>query len=185
MFSSSDNGPGWSLVMYFRISEETCNQLKDLSTASPAVKLWAEWCEKAPHDPAWRGRFKVRHQFSLAADYLLTSTFVLQVINSCSNMEQLGFSSVIVSYNAKPILIRRTGTLFRGQNHMEFDVHVHKFENFAKQGIFQISSLCGNMYMQVGFVIEGRDDKELPETLFGCVAVNRPQEDQAEFLFDE
>lgn len=103
----------------------------------------------------------------------------------CSNMEQLGFSSVIVSYNGKPVLIRRTGSLFKGTNYMEFDVHVHKFDTFAKQGIFQISSLCGNMYMQVGFVIEGRDDSELPETLFGCVAVNRPQEDLAEFLFDE
>ena len=41
------------------------------------------------------------------------------------------------------------------------------------------------MYMQIGFVIEGRDDKELPETLFACVAVNRPQEDQADFIFDD
>jgi hypothetical protein len=165
IFSSSDNGPGWALVMYYRITEDTCQQLKDLSTASPAVKLWAEWCEKAAHDPAMRARFKV--------------------INMCSNMEQLGFSSVIVSYNGKPVLIRRTGSLFRGANYLEFDVHVHKFDTFAKQGIFQISSLCGNMYMQVGFVIEGREDSELPEVLFGCVAVNRPQEDLAEFLFDE
>lgn len=59
MFSSSDNGPGWALVMYFRITEDTCNQLKDLSTATPAVRLWAEWCEKAPHDAAMRVRFKV------------------------------------------------------------------------------------------------------------------------------
>lgn len=60
MFSSSDNGPGWALVMYYRITEDTCRQLKDLSTASPAVKLWAEWCEKAQHDAAMRARFKVR-----------------------------------------------------------------------------------------------------------------------------
>ena len=41
------------------------------------------------------------------------------------------------------------------------------------------------MYMQIGFVIEGRDDKELPEVLFACVAVNKPQEEQAEYLFEE
>ena len=41
------------------------------------------------------------------------------------------------------------------------------------------------MYMQIGFVIEGREDKELPEALFGCVGVNKPQEDQADFLFDD
>lgn len=39
--------------------------------------------------------------------------------------------------------------------------------------------------MQIGFVVEGREDKELPETLFACVGVNKPQEDQAEFLFAE
>ena len=27
--------------------------------ASPAVQLFANWCEKAPNDAAWRGRFKV------------------------------------------------------------------------------------------------------------------------------
>jgi hypothetical protein len=48
-----------------------------------------------------------------------------------------------------------------------------------------ITSRCGLMYMQIGFVIEGRDDGELPEVLFGCVAVNRPQESEAEFLFSE
>lgn len=41
------------------------------------------------------------------------------------------------------------------------------------------------MYMQIGFVIEGRDDKELPETLFACVGANKLQEDQAEFIFDD
>ena len=33
--------------------------------------------------------------------------------------------------------------------------------------------------------LQGRENKELPETLFACVAVNKPQEDQAEFIFDE
>ena len=47
--------------MYFRITEDTCQQLKHLATASPAVKLFAQWCEKAPNDANWRGRFKVRN----------------------------------------------------------------------------------------------------------------------------
>ena len=68
---------------------------------------------------------------------------------------------------------------------MEMDIHVHKFANLAKQSIFLISSRCGLMFMQIGFVIEGREDKELPETLFACVAVNKPQEDNAELIFEE
>jgi hypothetical protein len=97
----------------------------------------------------------------------------------------MGFPSVIESYNAKPVLIRRTGSIFRGSNYMEMNIHVHKFANIAKQSIYLLSSKCAQLYMQIGFVIEGRDDSELPETLFACVAINRPQEDLAEFIFED
>jgi hypothetical protein len=59
MLSTVEDGPGWALVLYFKMTEDTCNQLKDLSTASAGVKLFAKWCEKAPTDPAWKARFKV------------------------------------------------------------------------------------------------------------------------------
>lgn len=93
--------------------------------------------------------------------------------------------AIVNSYNAKPVLIRRTGSLFRGSNYLEKDIHVYKFANLAKQTIHMMSSRCGLMYMQIGFVIEGRLDSELPEALIGCVGVNKPQEDNAEFLFDD
>ena len=67
----------------------------------------------------------------------------------------MGLPNMIVSYNAKPVLIRRTGTFYRGPNYCEFDIHVHKFANLAKQSIHMLSSRCGEMYMQIGFVVEG------------------------------
>jgi hypothetical protein len=104
-------------------------------------------------------------------------------------MDEMGIPSAISSYNAKPILIRRTGTIFRGTNdgirYMEMNIHVHKFATLAKQSIHYISSRCGLMFMQIGFVIEGREDSELPETLFACVAVNKPKEELADFIFEE
>jgi hypothetical protein len=140
-------------------------QLQNLATASPAVKLFAEYCSKSHDDPLWRGRFKV--------------------ICGCSNLDEMGLPQFITSYNQKPVLIRRTGTLFKGPGYIEKNIHVHKFANVAKTSIHSISSKCGQMYMQIGFVIEGREETELPETLFACVAINKPQEDQAEFLFDD
>jgi hypothetical protein len=145
--------------------QDTLKQLEDLSTASPAVKLFAAWCEKSFDDPLWRGRFKV--------------------ICSCTNLDEMGLPQAITSYNAKPVLIRRTGTLFKGPGYIEKDIHVHKFQSIAKSSIHMITSRCGSMYMQIGFVIEGRENDELPETLFACVAVNKPQETQGEFLFDD
>ena len=58
--------------------------------------------------------------------------------------------SMITSYNAKPVLIRRTGSIFRGNNYLEMNIHVHKFATMAKQSIYQISSRCGVMFMQIG-----------------------------------
>ena len=59
VFSTVEDGPGWAIVMYFKITQDTCDQLKDLSTASAAVKLFQKYCEYGEKDKAWRARFKV------------------------------------------------------------------------------------------------------------------------------
>ena len=86
--------------------------------------------------------------------YVLISSLIsylpIKVINSCTNLDELGMPSMITSYNAKPVLIRRTGSIFRGKNYLEMNIHVHKFATMAKQSIYQISSRCGVMFMQIG-----------------------------------
>lgn len=59
LFATAEDGPGWVILIYFMITEDSCKQLKDITTASPAVKLFAQYCEKAEADPAWKSRFKV------------------------------------------------------------------------------------------------------------------------------
>lgn len=109
----------------------------------------------------------------------------VQLICSCLNLDELGVPHMISSYNAKPIIIRKTGSLFRGPDYLEKDIHIFKFANLAKQSIHYLSSRCSQMYMQFGFLVEGRLDSELPETLIGCCAINKPQEDKADFLFED
>ena len=112
-------------------------------------------CEKHD-DPAWKSRFKV--------------------IASCLNFGELGMPSIVMSYNAKPVLIRKTSSIYKTPSYIELTLHVFRFANLAKQTIHMVTSRCGLMYMEIGFVIEGRDDSELPEALIGCSALNRPQE---------
>lgn len=100
----------------------------------------------------------------LILGFNLTSHFiyVIQVICSCLNLDELGVPAFILSYNAKPVLIRRTGSIHPGPGYgtsagcqyMEMDIHVHKFAMAAKKSIHLLSSRCGLMYMQIGFVIE-------------------------------
>jgi len=104
-FTTMEDGPGWSILLYFRITEDSCRQLEDFATASPALKLWALWCEKCDKDAAWRAKFKV--------------------IAQCSNLDELGVSAWLQTWNAKPMLIRRTSTIFRGPNYMEIGTLTH------------------------------------------------------------
>lgn len=80
------------------IIQDTYEQLKDLDNASPALKLFAEYCINAPEldsDPnsPWKGRFKV--------------------MCNCLNLEDFGFPGFVSAYNAKPVLINLTGKLYR------------------------------------------------------------------------
>lgn len=165
MFGTVTDGPGYHAVLYFKIRPEVCDELKDLSTAREAVKLFAEYCKKAPEDPAFRARFK-------AMAYV-------------DNLDQMGFPSFITKYNAKPVLIRKTGNLIRGPNYLEMDINVHSFAAMAKKGISMLMPAFKDMYINIGFTIEGRDDSELPECLFGCGQLHRPNQDMAIDLFEQ
>ena len=58
LFAKPTDGETYSIPMVFVITKDTLDQLKDLDNASPAVKLWSEWCKRAEGDEGFRGRFK-------------------------------------------------------------------------------------------------------------------------------
>lgn len=163
LFAASSDGPGWSIVTYHQITPQACRQLEDMTTASAGVRLFAAWAALAPSDPVWRARFKV--------------------ICQCPHLHELGFPSVITSFNSKPVLIRRTGSLLVGQGYLQMTVSVHKFAHLARQSIHSMTSRINEMMnLQMGFLIEGREDSELPEVLLAGVAVNQPQMDKVASL---
>ena len=59
MFAKNNtDGETYSIPMVFVLSKDTLEQLKDIDTASPGVKLLSEWCRRAEDEPDFRGRFK-------------------------------------------------------------------------------------------------------------------------------
>jgi hypothetical protein len=94
--SSSDDGPGYQVVLYFRIRDETLESLKDLQTAREAVSLWVNWCNKWAEDDVFKGRLK----------------FMCYV----ANMEVLGLPGSIAKFNGKPALITKSGTNVVGED---------------------------------------------------------------------
>lgn len=159
LFTEITDGPGWSIVFYYRLSDETIEHLQNLETAPPPVKLFAEFCMKAPEldsDPysPWRGRFKVAVR--------------------CENIDQFGLPAFITSYNSKPVLIRTTGSLIRGDNFIEMDINIHKFASAPKKALQIMMNSFDKMHISIGFCIESKEEYEMPETLMGCATIHCP-----------
>ena len=116
IFSMADDGPCNTLVMYFRITKATCDELKDLSTASAAVKLFHKWAEKS------QGK-------DMAG---------LKMIGDITNLESFGLPSWLNSWNCKPVLIKpnKSCTITRDSNYMAIDVNVSILTNIILALLF-------------------------------------------------
>ena len=161
IFSETMDGPGWSLVFYFKMSNEVAESLRDLTSISPALKQFIDFCQNAPEvdedmNSPYRGRFKA--------------------IVRCENFDRFNFPSIVSGYNAKPALIRQTGNLVRGpgNRYIEMDINGHRFNAIAKGALQSILPIFPEVICSFGFCLEGREDSELPEILFGCATWNKP-----------
>jgi hypothetical protein len=162
IFDNITDGPGFSIVYYYRLTRESYEALKDVSTASAGLRAFGEFCKYAPFpeqdelngEDAWGSRFKV--------------------VTFCTNMDEFRYPSFITTYNGKPVLIRTTGTVIKGANYVEIDINVHNFGTIARKGMDIMFNNFSKMIIDVGFCIEGRQDDELPEVLLGHVHMDRP-----------
>ena len=161
IFSEIFDGAGWSLVFYFKMSNEVSESLRDLKSISPALRQFIDFCQHAPEvdedmNSPYRGRFKT--------------------IVRCENFDRFNFPSIVTGYNAKPALIRQTGNLVRGSDnkYIEMDINGHRFNAIAKGALQSILPSFPEVVCSFGFCLEGREDDELPEILFGCATWNKP-----------
>jgi hypothetical protein len=166
MFDNITDGPGFSIVYYYRLTRESAEALQDLSSASAGLRTFEEFCKYAPcpeldtgGEDVWESRFKV--------------------VTFCTNMDEFGYPGFITQYNGKPVLIRTTGTVYKGENYIEMDINVHNFGTIARKGMEIMFNNFSKMVIEVGFCIEGRQDSELPEVLIGCVQMDRPDYERA------
>lgn len=158
--SPNDTLAGCSVVFYFAIKQETVDALNS-PEPSEAVKLFAEWARLAPDDPTFRGRFKA--------------------IGFIEDIQKFGIPMVARSYNGKPVLIKKTGTVHRGPDNkfIEMDINIHKFTYMCRSALIGMKDSFSRMQIRAGFTIEGREDSELPETLLGGALINSVSLDNA------
>ncbi|GMI37148.1 hypothetical protein TeGR_g13475 [Tetraparma gracilis] len=136
------------------------------SSPDPAAALLRSWLLLSPSSPELRSRFKA--------------------ICKLSNAGELGLD-YLERYNGKPVLVQKTGRvegglLPGGQRYLEMVCDVHGWGMFSKRGLVAVVPKLKDMVLDVGFVIEGRSEDELPERLAGscCVANLDPKASEEE-----
>ena len=166
------DGPGYSLVFYYRLTQATIDQMRNVESAPPSIRLLYRWLTEAPESHAgnqtdedsaagstnttkdeWAGRFKI--------------------IASIANIDEFSLPSFITQYNGRPVLIRSTGSVYRGANYVEQVINVHAFGLVGRQALGVLSSKFGSMFIDVGFCIESQQDEEMPENLLGYACLDR------------
>mmetsp|Transcript_25439 Transcript_25439/g.31288 ORF Transcript_25439/g.31288 Transcript_25439/m.31288 type:complete len:890 (+) Transcript_25439:116-2785(+) len=174
---STVDGAGVNFSVYFTMREETRMILKrvtdpyysdqpvndeswseSVAEKVNGVRLFEEWCKRSADEPAFRGRFKL--------------------VPNALNLSDIGVPKLIDGYNSKPVLIKRadvTGFFYQQPGLVEFDINLHAFPYIAKQAFNYLSEtyFC-QILSNVGFVIEGRDDDELPEVVIGACYLSCP-----------
>jgi Protein ENHANCED DISEASE RESISTANCE 2, C-terminal len=174
---SSDDGRGFAICMYFVMRQDTRDILRRItaddydpakdkisdiqSSKKNAVKLFEHWCRRAPTDPEFQARFKF--------------------IANIANIKEAGLPGWMQGYLGKPMLIKRknkTGFLFShpDMSAMEFDISLHPFPYIAKQAFSYLyqQNIIKNLMVSCGYVIESREDDELPECLIGLAELCYP-----------
>ncbi|KAL3794961.1 hypothetical protein ACHAWO_003458 [Cyclotella atomus] len=180
----TDDGPGTTVVGYFKMKESTRTILRRITAdgydssadntesgvdaqkqITNGVKLWEEdplivqYCKTAPTDSNFQARFKLIPQL---------------------NIQELGCPSYISKYNGKPVLIKRNGVTgflndYPEISAMEFGICLHPFPYLFKQAMAYIKdNYFDKAVAKFGFVIEGRSDDELPEVVLGAMQVCYP-----------
>ncbi|DAZ98678.1 TPA: hypothetical protein N0F65_008804 [Lagenidium giganteum] len=152
---ANSDGPGFSLILFWRIPTEICDELRN--PTRPVTRLLKRFLE-AGNDTSLTDRFKV--------------------IAQVTNQDECGITGMakklLVSHNATPVLTRPQHRIYHFQNGTtEIVVDIHTFSYIARRGIHLLLDKTTNLVIDIGFVLQGETEDELPEQLLGCCRLDR------------
>lgn len=125
-------------------------ELLSKGTSSAAVSQLREWSNHGdPLHCQWKTIVKVNNPDVLNAGFTV--------------------NKLVRQYNGKPFLSNMTHDMTRegGKIVLNFDVHIFSF--IARKIYFEQVEMFPQLVLDVGFVVEGREDRFLPEQTLGCM----------------
>lgn len=146
--SKIDDGDNWGIIVYMVLSREG---RKSIRAGNPAAKLLEGFMTNL-EDESYTDRMKG----------------IVRVEDPSI------LPRVAKGYNAKPFLTRPQHFYFRKEHFTELLLDVHIFSYLARRGFY--SYIIGNMKemaVHVAFVIEAREDEEMPEQVLNVLRINQ------------
>jgi hypothetical protein len=83
---------------------------------------------------------------------------------------------MVVTYNMKPVLGRPQTTFYEGNmpngtSYFETSLDVNRFPYFSTKTLHSAIPIFKKIIMDMGFVLEGRCEEELPESMLGVMRI--------------
>ena len=146
---SPDSDPGFSIVSYYAISPAVAEALTKGRREFAAIKLLKRLISEGQSTK---------------------DDTALKAIGLVENMEEVGFPDMVAGYNGKPVLVTKSlkFEMVNDGELMEIEFDIRKWSIIARKSLNSLKDKFRDTRCQIGMVIEGRTDDELPEQLLGC-----------------
>jgi hypothetical protein len=152
---------GFSLVSYHVLSAEASHLLA-AGQDTPALRLWRRFVEAGES----------------------TQELTFKAIGIVENLDALRVPSIVEKFNAKPALITKSARVLVHSlpEVLEIEFDVRQWAFLARQSFVSLRSLATKAVIQVGYLVEGKSDVELPEQMLAHIRLHHADFAHAKFI---
>ena len=166
LFSSSETDPGWSIVGYFRIRQQTVDwALKRGESPPPAIEVFMRLLQRKYSD----------------------RSLSFKAIGMIHDLEKqnLPLMNLLTKYNGKPVLVTKSSQFHFGTvpyPYLEIDYNVRQWSLLARTTLVQLSGKLKHLTCHVGYLVEATENSDLPERMLTVVTVHNVSVENAKTI---